>query len=212
MALNLPVKGGSDDFKRCPAGSHIAVCNLVADVGMQPGSGMYPEPKRKLYVRFEIPNERVEFERDGQKVEGPLTIGQFFTASMHEKANLRKQLEGWRGRAFTDDQAAAFDVSSILGKPCMLTVVEKESGGKVYANIKGIGPLPKGVPAPKAENPLLLYDADNLKTYEKLPKWLRDTVDKQLEESVREAPEEDLHRGSHSEREFIDDDLSGVPF
>ena len=75
MALNLPVSGGGGDFKRAPAGSHIAVCNLVVDCGLQPGSQMYPKPQRKIYVRFEIPSERVEYERDGVKREGPLTIG-----------------------------------------------------------------------------------------------------------------------------------------
>src|SRR5690606_8381199 len=97
MALTLPVGGnGGGDFKRAPAGSHVAVCNLVADCGLQPG--FEGKPQRKIYVRFEIPSERVEYEKDGKQVEGPLTIGSFYTASMNEKATLRKHLEGWRGR------------------------------------------------------------------------------------------------------------------
>ena len=72
MAMTLPVgSNGGGDFKRAPAGSHIAVCNLVADCGMQPGSAQYPNPKRKIYIRFEIPAERVEFEKNGKPVEGP---------------------------------------------------------------------------------------------------------------------------------------------
>jgi hypothetical protein len=180
MALKLPVGGGGGDFKRCPPGTHIAVCNLIADVGLQPGSGQFPTPKRKLYIRFEVPSERVEYERDGKKVEGPITIGQYFTASMHEKAQLRKQLEGWRGKKFSDDEAAEFDVGSILGKPCMLSIVETENGGKTYSNIASISALPKNVPAPKAENDLLYYDADNPTQYEALPQWLREKIDDQL--------------------------------
>lgn len=182
MALTLPVgSNGGGDFKRAPAGSHIAVCNMVADCGMQPGSQQYPAPKRKLYVRFEIPAERIEYEKDGVPVEGPLTIGSFYTASMNEKATLRKHLEGWRGRKFTDDEAAAFDVSALLGKACMLSVVESESGGKTYSNIAGIGSMPKGVPSPKAENPLLYFDSESGATeLEALPKWLREKVEGQL--------------------------------
>lgn len=180
--MTLPVgSSGNGDFKRAPAGSHIAVCNLVADCGIQPGSGAFPSPKRKIYIRFEIPEERVEYEKDGKVVEGPLTIGSFYTASMNEKATLRKHLEGWRGKKFSDDEAAAFDVSTILGKACMLSVVESESGGKTYSNISGIGSLPKSVTVPKAENGLLYYDDDSAPAqFDALPKWLREKIEGQI--------------------------------
>jgi len=181
MTMTFPTGGTGGDFKRVPAGSHIAVCNLIADCGMQPGSPLYPSPKHKLYIRFEIPAERVEYEKDGQTIEGPMTIGSFYTASMNEKATLRKQLESWRGRAFTDEEAAQFDVSAILGKGCMLSVVHSENGGKTYANIVGIGSLPRGVPIPEPENPLLYYDDQSPAVdLDKLPKWLQDKINGQL--------------------------------
>lgn len=205
MALTLPVgSNGGGDFKRAPAGSHIAVCNLVADCGLQPGSQQYPAPKRKLYVRFEIPAERIEYEKDGVQVEGPLTIGSFYTASMNEKATLRKHLEGWRGKKFSDDEAAAFDVSALLGKACMLSVVESESGGKTYSNIAGIGSMPKGVPSPKAENPLLYFDSESGPAeLEALPKWLREKIEGQLKPSKPGASESHASSGN----DFPDDDI-----
>lgn len=187
MALKFKVSGGGGDFKTLPAGSHIAICNMVVDLGLQPGSGMYPEPKQKIYVRFEVPAERVEYERDGKKYEGPGVIGNFFTASMHEKANLRKQLEGWRGKKFSDEEAENFDVASILGKPCMLFVVENVKGDKVYANIASIGALPKGVPAPKPENDLLYYAPDDKQHYDALPEWIRKQIDGQLNNKAPHA-------------------------
>jgi hypothetical protein len=203
MALTLPVGGsGGGDFKRAPAGSHIAVCNMVADCGIQPGSPAYPAPKRKIYVRFEIPAERVEYEKDGKQVEGPLTIGSFYTASMNEKATLRKHLEGWRGKQFDDAEAAAFDVSALLGKAAMLSVIESENGGKTYSNIAGIGKLPKGMPAPEAENPLLYFDGESdPDDVEKLPKWLREKIEAQMKPSKPHASE------SHAGSEFRDDDI-----
>lgn len=191
MAMTLPVgSSGNGDFKRAPAGSHIAVCNLVADCGLQPGSAQYPAPKRKIYIRFEIPAERVEYEKDGKTVEGPLTIGSFYTASMNEKATLRKHLEGWRGKKFSDDEAGGFDVSTILGKACMLSVVESDSGGKTYSNISGIGSLPKGMNVPKAENDLLYYDEDSSASqFETLPKWLREKIEQQVRQSRPAANE-----------------------
>ena len=203
MGLMLPVGGsGGGDFKRAPAGSHVAVCNMVADCGLQPG--FEGKPQRKIYVRFEIPAERVEYEKDGKTVEGPLTIGSFYTASMNEKATLRKHLEGWRGKTFTDDEAAQFDVSKLLGQGCMLSVIEKESGGKTYSNIAGMSKLPRGFEAPPAENPLLYFDQESGDSaYEALPKWLREKIDGQLRPAKPAASE------SHG---FTDDNLSDVPF
>lgn len=180
MALTFKAKGGGGDFKSCPSGSHIAVCNLVADLGLQPGSQAYPDPKHKVYIRFEIADERVQYERDGKKFDLPVVIGQAFTASMHEKANLRKQLEGWRGRKFTDDEAEVFDVSAILGKPCMLNVVENRVGEKIYSNIASISPVPRSVQAPNAENALLYYADESKDCFESLPEWLREKITNQV--------------------------------
>lgn len=179
MPLNFKVSGGGD-FKSVPAGSHIAVCNMVVDIGLQPGSLLYPDPKHKVYIRFETPNERVESERDGRKFDGPQVVGATFTASMHEKANLRKQLEGWRGRKFTDEEAGTFDVASILGKPCMLNVVETVKEGKVYTNIASISPIPKGVPLPEPENPLILFTEDVPDSFQSLPEWLRKKINERI--------------------------------
>jgi hypothetical protein len=185
MALTFSVGGSGGDFKRAPSGSHIAVCNMVADCGLQPGSAQYPQPKRKVYLRFEIPAERIEYEKDGKKLEGPLTIGKFYTASMNEKATLRKHLEGWRGKAFTDQEAEVFDVGKLLGVACMLSVVEEDRDGKTYSNIAGIGKLPKGLPPPVAEGDLLYFDDDSSQAeFDALPPWLREKIEKQIRKPV----------------------------
>lgn len=206
MPLHLPASNGGGDFKRAPAGSHIAICNMVADCGLQPGSQAFPSPKRKLYIRFEIPAERIEYEKDGVKVEGPLTIGSFYTASMNEKATLRKHLEGWRGRAFTDAEAEAFDVASIAGKSCMLSIIEAEHAGKTYSNIAAIGKVPKGIQAAQAENPLLVYVDDDPKVFNQLPKWLQEKINAQLSPAKPEVTESRASSGTDP-----DDDME-IPF
>jgi hypothetical protein len=207
MALNLPVGGGGGDFKRAPSGSHISVCNLVADCGLQPGSQAFPKPKRKLYIRFEIPSERIEYEKDGKTHEGPMTIGSFYSASMNEKATLRKHLEGWRGKAFSDEQAEQFDVSAIAGKACMLSVIESDSGGKTYSNIASISALPKGITVPQAENELLVYVPDDdgrfsSSVFAKLPQWLQEKIDAQLKPVAKPQAHE-----TSADSDFIDDDI-----
>jgi hypothetical protein len=180
--LKYPTSGGASDYEPVPAGSHIAVCDIVADIGLQPGSALFPKPKQKVYIRFELPNERIEFTKDDKKQMGPMVIGKTYTASMNEKATLRHHLESWRGKAFTDEEAEAFDVSKVLGAPCMLTVMHTKKGDKTYANIIGIGPLPKGVEKKTIipEIVAILYAPDNTATYQQLPEWLRLKIDEQI--------------------------------
>lgn len=203
MAMNFATGGGGGDFKRVPAGTHLAVCNLVADLGIQPGSGMYPDPKRQVVIRWEVPGERVEYEKEGQKVEGPQTISRTLTASMNEKAGLRKMLESWRGRKFTDEEAANFDVSSILGKACLLSVTETEKGSETYSNVGNVSPLIKGMVSPGAENPLLYYGEDDTSQLQAMPKWIREKIEKQLEPVKRSEADIDADRAN----EFVDDDI-----
>src|SRR5690349_9346134 len=106
--LRAPVKSGGEDFKRVPPGTHIALVRMIADLGMQTGRGIYPQPKHELYIGFEIPGERVTYTKDGKEIEGPMSIGRTYTLSMSEKSNLRKDLQSWRGKSFTDDEAEAF--------------------------------------------------------------------------------------------------------
>ena len=100
--LRAPVNASSANIDPVPSGSHIAVCDIIAFLGVQPGTGLYPKPKPTIYLRFQLPNERVEFEKDGKKQSGPRMIGNCYTFSMHEKANLRHLLESWRGQHVED--------------------------------------------------------------------------------------------------------------
>lgn len=177
MTMTFPV-GGSGDFKRIPTGAHVAVCDMVVVMGYQPGSAQYPNPKVKLYLRWQVPAERTDDDR-------PMVVGATLTASMNGKAQLRKLLEGWRGVAFTDEQAEVFDVSKLIGQPCMISVVESESGGKTYSNVQSVSRLPKGTPNPTIEGEALVYwnrdDAADRQVFGKLPEWLQKKISGQLD-------------------------------
>jgi len=130
--------------------------------------------KTQVYVRWETPHERIEYEVDGEQKEGPMSIGKTYTLSLSEKANLRKDLEAWRGKSFTKEELDGFDVDTILGKCCQIIVVHREKETKTYANVTGVAGWPKGVDRIKAENELISYAGDNTTHYEKLPKWIRE--------------------------------------
>lgn len=211
MAIILNDSGGGGDFTPVPTGTHFAVCDMVVDLGRQAvKSQLYGDSvKNQVYIRWQIPGERIEWEQDGEKKEGPVVIGKTYTASLGEKANLRKDLQSWRGKTFTPDELRGFDVSKLLGVGAMLSVTHTEKNGKTYANVAAISGIPKGMTAPPAEGKPLLYDPDNADTYGMLPKWLREKIDHQVTSNGNGA------NGSHDERNppphdtDLDDD---VPF
>lgn len=170
----------SSDFEIVPAGNHVAICNAVIDLGVQPGRGIYPDPKHEVYLRFELPTETIKYQKDGKDVEGPMSIGRTFTASMSEKANLRKLLESWFGKKFPTDSAAAdFDLALVLGKRCLLNVTHTEKGDKTYANINAATPIPKGMQSDQAQHNASLYwslEMPDEKTFDAIPKWLQEKI------------------------------------
>jgi hypothetical protein len=209
--MKFPAKA-SADFEIVPSGNHIAICNAIVDLGMQPGSGQYPEPKRQVYVRFELPTERIKYKKDGADLEGPMSIGRSFTASMSEKANLRKFIESWFGKKFPNDDAAAdFDLFNLLGRKCLLNVTHAEKAAKTYANIQNATPIPKGMTADyKQHNESLYYSLDdhNQQTYMALPEWLRKKIDSRIQMPESERIEERDEPVTAGGEDFDDD----IPF
>jgi hypothetical protein len=187
----------SADFEIVPSGNHVAICNAVVDLGVQPGRGMYPDPKHECYVRFELPTETIKYQKDGKDLEGPMSIGRTFTASMSEKANLRKFIEGWFGKKFPNDDAAAdFDLKAVLGKKCLLNVTHTEKNGKTYANVTAAAPIPRGMTAEYAQHNVSLYfslDTPDQKAFDKMPKWIREKIEARIVPQNTVTPQRASH-------------------
>jgi len=164
MALTASDTGGGN-FKRLPAGSHVARCFSVADLGTHTTNGQYGETtNRKIRIAFEVfgedeNNEPLVIDVDGKQM--PMTINKTYTLSLGEKASLRKDLIAWRGRDFTVEELKAFDVSSVLGAYCMLNITLSENNGKTYSNIAGISPLHKSMAKPQGVHANQVFDLDN---------------------------------------------------
>lgn len=214
MATYASDTGGGGDFAPVPEGPHAAICDMFVDLGLQETSGKFGgKIQHKVYFRWQIPGERLSYEKDGQKFEGPMTIGAKYTLSLHEKATLRKLLQSWRGRAFTPDELKKFDVTTVLGKPCLLSVSHApKDGGGVYANIDTAMRLPPGMPAPVLEGDALIYDADNMGTFEKLRPWLQELIKGQkLEAEANKTNDPDSWRDK-VDGQNAEDDPFDVPF
>lgn len=161
-----------------PAGNHVARCVRVIELGLQKETGQYgTKIQHKLMLGFELPTELHTFkEENGPE---PFMLSSEYTVSLGEKANLRKDLESWRGQPFTPAELESFDVGKLLGVPCLLNVVHnKAKNGNTYANVKGITPLPKGFTCPAAISELLKYEIEGGKNevFGKLPEWIRNKI------------------------------------
>ena len=118
-------------------------------------------------------------------------IGNFYTGSAGKKANLRKILEGWRSKAFTEQEAAVFDIFSVLGKACMVNVTGEHSvDGTTYSNIASDQPVAKRcADSPPSELPLpALLRRTTRGITRSLPEWIRKKIDTAIPE-----PEADDH-------------------
>lgn len=136
MPIIASAKAGGD-FKPCPAGVHDAICVFVEDIGHE-HSELYSKFIHKVVICWEV-NEPMS---DGR----PYMVSKRYTLSLSDKALLRKDLEGWRGQKFTEDQLKGFDLEVLRGKQCQLQIIHNEKNGKVYANLQTV--LPKGKHSP----------------------------------------------------------------
>jgi len=138
---------GGGDFEQPPIGTHVARCIKLIDIGTQRGEYQGKATmKRQVIIGFELPNELMQ---EGEYAGKPFTVSRFYTASLGEKANLRRDLANWRGRDFTEEELRGFDSKNILGKACMLSLTPNDKG---KTRITGVMALPKGTPVPDQVN------------------------------------------------------------
>lgn len=167
MSFSMKATNGGD-FAPHPEGTTGAVCIRVVDLGTQDG-GQFG-PKRKVMITW----ESSELMSDGR----PFLINKFYSHSFHEKAKLRQDLEAWRGKAFADGEA--FDLSALIGKPCLLNILHNDRG---YADVRSISPLPKGMTPTQATQDTVVFnlDAPDWDEFEKLSERLQERIAKSPE-------------------------------
>lgn len=153
MSLIVEDKGGN--FERCPQGMHLARCYRIVDLGTQKSEYMgQTKYLHKLMLGWEIHG----MHDDGTPIKmqdgRPFAIFKNYTMSWSEKANLRLDLQSWRGRPFNAEEMRRFDLKTVLGVWCMLNVIERPGqDGKTYTNVAGVTPVPamikqNGMPTP----------------------------------------------------------------
>src|ERR1043165_114898 len=131
MSLKVSATSGGE-MQLTPEGTYIGRCIKVIDLGTQTSTGQFgTKSQKKVMVTWELLDDEVKME-DGR----PFAVSQFYTASLHEKAQLRKDLESWRGKKFDDKELEGFDMLDVLGTYCMIQVIHSKDGQ--YANVQTI--------------------------------------------------------------------------
>lgn len=165
---------GGEAFEQPPLGSHVARCIALIDLGTRPG--MFGE-KRDVLIRWELPHE-------SSKTGEVATASAFYRQSLNEKANLRIMLKSWRGRDFTDEELVGFDARNILGKPCMVSIIEKQTQkGDVKHVVSAVTAVPRGMDVPGQKTPSLYFSLDNFNQQE------FDAVGEGIQKLIKESKE-----------------------
>ena len=149
--------GGGGDFTPCPEGSHPAILVGLFDIGThrEPGfQGAAEEDVRKVVMVWEVHTD-----------EGAFIVLRDYRLSFHEKAGLRKVIEGWRGKAFGEEEE--FDLSTIAGKAALVQITHKtaKTSGNTYGRLEAVMKLPKQMAAPTAANKAETWSVDDGKPF-----------------------------------------------
>lgn len=176
-SIKAPVGGG--DFELPPEGVYLARCYQMVDVGTQIRQSQFgTKEQRTIYLYWELlqtaDGDKVEMENG----EGPFTIFNNYKLSMHPKANLRKHLDSWRGKKFTDEEAADFDITKLLDKFCLLQIAHTASkdGSRTYANVANLMSTNKTA---EGINELVAFNIEepDMEVFNSFPDWLQSKIE-----------------------------------
>jgi hypothetical protein len=119
------------EFTPAPAGTHPAVCVDVVDLGMVLTEF---QGKKRQQHKIKIVWQLEEHDGTGKR----FLVNRRYTNSLHAKATLRRDLESWRGRPFSEGELNGFDLEVLLGVQALLSVTHNQREGTTYANVAGV--------------------------------------------------------------------------
>lgn len=189
--MSIIASNSGTNYTPVPAGTYAARCYSMIHIGTVIENYMGEDKEmNKVRITWELPTELKVFKEENG--EQPYSVSREFTLSMNEKANLRKFLEGWRGKGFTEEEAKSFDITKLLGKPCLLSIIHKANKqGNLYAVINGASTLPKGMECPPQINADFEFNWENFdqEKFDKLPDWLKDKMKTSNQYKIYTQPE-----------------------
>lgn len=176
MSMIASDNGGSS-IPKLEGGVYTAISSAIVDLGLQKNE-KFDKTQRKFMMIWTILNETIEV--NGEQL--PRQLSKEYSFSLHEKSTLRKDLQAWRGKAFTEEELRGFNILNVLNVPCQLQVLLEEKNGKSYNNIASIMALPKGTEVDRLDNTYYfdIETIDSWTNWTKIPQWIRDRIRKAI--------------------------------
>ena len=197
------IVSGSAKTKReiVPSGTHIARCYSMIDIGTVEWEWQgETKHTQKVRLAFELPNEMRDFGGE-QK---PMVIDKEYTKSLW-KSNLRKDLEGWRGKSFSNQELSGFELTDVLGSSCNVSIIHKTSkSGNEFAQIGSISSMTKGSKCPEQFNESFIFNYEdnfNEEWLEQQPEWIQDQI-----------KNTDEYKNKMNQKKFKDTPTDDMPF
>lgn len=189
MKVDQGSGGGGGPFIEAPTGTHLAICHKILDLGTQKNEWQGEVKfQRQILVGWELPLAIIP---EGEHAGKPYGVSKFYTKSLGEKANLRKDLINWRGRDFTPAELNGFELDKLLGKACMLSIVKKPTGNGV--KVGAIMKVPQGMTVPKQVNPNILLSLE----HDEFDRTVFESLSNRMQVRIMATPEwERLEKGT----------------
>ncbi len=169
-------------------GNHLGICYSFIDLGTHAEDYMGNIKNiHKVQIGWELSNLKDTYtDKDGNEQDYIPVIFKDYTDSLNEKANLRKDLVGWRGKDFTVGELKGFEMKSILGTACLLNIIHKVSKtGNSYEKIQDVTKVPDGMNLPE------LSRATRFLSFQEQPydENLLNSLPEFLQNKIRQSPE-----------------------
>jgi len=200
-----------------PEDVHLGICVSVIDLGTQ-HNFKFNKYERKCLLTFELPEERMEFDQDGETIDAPRFMSRRFTLSLGSNSHLRKFLRTWRGRDFTPEELEGFEMKTLLGAGANIQVLhDAGKDGTIYANIDSAAKLHKGQKVGEPETDLIYFTFDDVESIgqadseiEEMYEWIQKLVMKSVEYSdlAKSAAPPEVEAGTAG----VPDDDDDIPF
>jgi hypothetical protein len=178
--MELYESSSSTPKERMDGNMYPARCIQVLDLGTH--ANTHPQAaagskKRSLMLVFEFSNTFMKDENGQPDPTKPFVLSKEYTQSLGSKANLCKLLNTWNNTNMSEEDKKAFDIKSLMDKPCLITVSKDEKGDKVYNNINSITALPDAMPIGDRVNDLVYYEisdsAGDPEAHGKVYEWIQ---------------------------------------
>ena len=197
---------GNTNIPKLENGVYTAISSMLIDLGGQK-SLLDGNVRRKFMMVWNIVGEFIEVNNE----QLPRVMSKEYTLSLNEKSNLRKDLQAWRGQAFTEEELQGFDLLSIMNKPCQLQIINEEKNGKTYNNISSIMAMPKGMEVEPLEETTIFItnNSETWTNWNKIPKWIKDKIKRMVgyEESELKTYVDSLEKTEEENQEQNIDDV-----